>query len=556
MADPKVSLADETIQLEAQMASKRATWDTLWQDISELVMPSKSDIIEEKTPDISGWTRGIHDITAIQANQKLAAGSFDFLVSGKWFTYAPPEEHKEAIGKDGGKWYRECGEITLRELNKSNWALEIHEVFLDRGGFGTAALLTEENKAKTGLRFTTQPLGCYSIDEDDEKMVDTFIKTLKMTARNMVKKYGETNVGKTVREAFAKGPKGWDKEFPVIHRISPREDVRAGPKRPDQKPWASIHIDKENKKILLNSGFDEQAISVTRFLRWGKHPYGFCPSIMAMPITRSVNLLEKYMDALAEMAAFPRILIPSNLEGNVDLRSSGVTIFDPNNPAGMPKEWATEGRYDIGKDRAEVMREFINDAYHVELFQALADRSKQMTATEVLELKEEKLVNFSPTFARLQQEIFNPVLSRVFNILFRQGKFPPAPESVMAQTQGGESGILLPEVALTSKLALAMKALENKNFLEFLQMGEMLFALQPEAADWIHQDSILKLAENAGVAEGFINDQETVDEIREGRAKQEQAAAALNAAQQGAQTAKDMSQADPAMQEAVAAGQA
>jgi len=546
MAAP-TSLAQETIDLEAFLTAERATWDTLWQDISRYVMPSKSDILEEKTPDILGWTQNIHDITANQANMKLAAGSFDFLVSGKWFTYEAPEEHREQIGKDGRAWYRKCGEISIRELNKSNWDLEIHECFLDRGGFGTGALMTEENKRRTGLRFTSQTVGTYSIQEDDEKAVDTFVKTTEMTARNIVKKYGIENVGKTVREAFNKGGKDLNRKFPVIHRITPRSDVMAGPKRADQKPWASVHIDKQNKKILRNSGFDENPVAVTRFMRWGKHEYGYCPSILAMPITRSLNLLEKYMDALAELAAFPRFLIPSNLEGNVDLRSAGVTIFDPNNPAAIPKEWATAGRYDIGKDRAEVMREFINEAYHVKLFEALANVTRQMTATEVLERREEKLINFSPTFARLRHEIFNPVLFRVFNILLRQGKFPKAPESVIGILPDGSQHVIAPQVNLTSKLALAMKALENKNFLEFLQMAELLFAFQPAAVDWISEEAIVKLAENAGVAEDFMNNEDQVKTIREIRATKEQAAAQLEALKGQAKAAADASKADPAL---------
>lgn len=552
MPERPTSLAQETIDLATQLNSDRSTWDTLWQDISKYVMPAKSDILEEKTPDISGWTQNLHDITASQANMKLASGSFDYLVSGKWFLYEAPEEYRKQIGDNGKRWYKECSEIAQRELNRSNWDMEIHELFLDRGGFGTGGMFVLEGPGQQGLRFSNQAIGTYAILENEDKMVDTFIKTTSMTVRNMVKKYGYENCAKKVRECYDKGGKELSKTFEVIHRISPRDDVRAGPQRGDQKPWASIHVDKENKKLLQVSGFDEQAFIVSRFLRWGRHAYGYCPSVLALPITRSVNLLEKYMDALVEIAAFPRVLIPYTLDGNVDLRSSGVTLYDPNNPNAIPREWATEGRYDIGLDRGEKMREFINDAYHVALFEALADRTKQMTATEVLELKEEKLVNFSPTFARMRQEIFNPVLYRVFNILYRQGKFPDPPDEVRAILPNGATGIIIPEVALTSKLALAMKALENKNFVEFLAMAEMLFQIKPESVDWIKDDAVKLLSENAGVSVDFINTQEDVDKIRDARAKQQQAAAAAEAAKAAAGVAKDMSQANPQVVDAMA----
>lgn len=547
----ETSLAEETIELCSQLETQRATHDTLWQDISRYVMPSKSDILEDKTPGVAGWTQDIHDISANQANMKLASGSFDFLLTGKWFAYEAPEEFSEQVGKDGRDWYKRCSEIAIRELNRSNWDLEAHEMLLDRGGFGTGAILCEENKGRNGLRFLTQQIGTYSIMENDEKLVDTLVRKIPMTVRNMVQKYGYENCAKKVRELWDKGGKEIHETFEVIHRISPRQDVRKGPAIAKEKPWASIHVDKKHKKLLRVSGYDEMPMAVSRFIRWGKSPWGYCPSVLALPITRTLNLLEKYMDALVEMAAFPRLLIPTNLQGDVDLRSSGITLFDPNLPNALPKEWATQGRYDIGVDRAEKMREFIDDAYHVNLFQALADRTKTMTATEVLELKEEKLVNFSPTFARLRMEIFNPVLLRVFNVLYRQGKFKEPPSSVLAMLPDGTGGPLTPQVSLTSKLALAMKSLENKSFIEFLSMAELLFTIQPESIDRIAEDAIDKLAANAGVAVDFMATAQEIKAKQEARAKQQEAAAMLEAAQGMAKAGKDLSGASPQLLQAV-----
>lgn len=538
-------LVDETIALESAMKSQRSTWDSLWQDISRYVMPQKSDILEEKTKDVAGWTQHLYDNGAQQANQKLAAGMFDFLVSGRWFAYRHPEELNETIGHDGEKWFATCTQVAQRELNRSNWDLEIHELFLDHGGFGTTAMFTEENRLRDGLRFTTQPIGTYSLGEDDEKRPDVFVKCHKMSVRQMVKKYGLENCHQKVQEMWAKGGEDMNKEIDVIHRLSPRDEVQAfrtaKVKPKDQKPIASIHVDKTHKHLLLDSGYDEQMFVASRFMRWGSDVYGYCPSVLALPVTRSKNMLEKYLDALIEVQVFPRLLIPDSMDGQVDLRSSGVTLFNPNNPNALPREWATQGRYDIGLDRSERMQMMIDEAYHVKLFEALADRTKQMTATEVLELKEEKLVNFSPTFARLRQEIFNPVLTRVFNILYRQGKFPKAPASVQGMLPDGSQAPMAPEVTLTSKLALTMQALQNKNFVEFLAMAEMLLTVKPESADWIKDDAIVTLSKNAGVFAEFIEEEDRVKEIREDRQEAQERAMQAEEAKAMGSALKDAS---------------
>src|SRR5690606_39153718 len=98
------------------------------------------------------------------------------------------------------------------------------------------------------------------------------------------------------------------------------------------------------------------------------------------------------------------------MEGSITLKASGITYYNSAMPEAVPKEWATSGQYDIGKDRAEVRRKAIDESYHVDLFQMFAQIDKQMTARETAERAAEKLIQFSPTFSRMTTEIFNPML--------------------------------------------------------------------------------------------------------------------------------------------------
>lgn len=551
MAKQKDILAENIISRHNALKAERSTWDTLWQDLADYIMPRKSQITTRKTEGVDGFTDDIYDMTAIQANETLAAGQLNYVTPAneRWFAYEAPEELKERGGDAASRWYQQCTDIAFRELARSNFYLEVHELYLDRGGFGTSILCAEEGKRQT-INFTNHEVGTYSVAEDDEGVVDTVFREFELTCRQAVAKFGEANCGKTIQECYAdreKTPSNLDKKFTFIHAVFPRGDHERDLKKQDgpNKPIASVYVNMKDKVVVRNAGYDEMPYMVSRFLKWGKSCYGFSPSIQALPTIKQVNFIEKQMDALAELAAFPRILIPDGLEGDVDLRSGGVTIFDPNAPnAAKPQEWGTQGRYDIGLQRTEVKRKQIEEAYHVPLFKMFAERDKAMTAREVIERVREKLVMFSPTFARMTTELLNPMLERVFGILFRAGKFPEPPEEVFVLSNGGVS-LALPQVSYTSKIALAIKALENESFMQFVEIVAPLVQVDPAVMDAINTDAALKgLAKNVAMPVGWIRTDEEIAAIRERRAQAQQAQAQAEQAKLLAGAAKDASQMD------------
>jgi hypothetical protein len=230
------------------------------------------------------------------------------------------------------------------------------------------------------------------------------------------------------------------------------------------------------------------------------------------------------MDALAELAAFPRYLIPDTHEGEVDFRAAGVTYYDANNPHAIPQEWATAGKYDIGKDRVQMRQEVINKCFHVDMFQMFANLERpQMTAREVSERASEKLVQFSPTFARLTTELYTPCLRRVWSILTRAGRMPPPPREIIQQSP---QGAVLPEpnVTYSSRIALAIKSLENASFMSASEMWAPLFQIKPEVFDNLNWDVTFRdTLRNAGLPSRWLLEADQVGQMREERAKQQEA---------------------------------
>ncbi|GAT33287.1 bacteriophage head to tail connecting protein [Terrimicrobium sacchariphilum] len=523
------------------MKGKRSTWDSYWQRIADYVMPRKAQITIKKIgPD--HLSNDLFDTTAVYANQTLANGMLAYMTpaDGKWFSFSPPAS--KDTDDEVSQWLQKCTEIVQRSLANSNFYSEIHELYFDDGAFGTGALIALPGKA-SAINFQALPIGTYCISEDDEKLVDTLFRELKLTAGRAAEKFGEENLSDKLRKELAKERetgKGCDTEHCFLHAIYPRPESERERGKADgkNKPFASVYIDVENRHVISVGGFDEKPFFATRHLRWGQEVWGISPSWMALPEAKQLNYLVKSMDALAEIKAFPRILAPGDMEGEMDLDASGVTFFDPSNPNSKPQQWADAGDYNIGLEREKRKQEAIERAYHVPLFNMFAQIERQMTAREVAERSAEKLNQFTPAFTRKTTELLSPLLRCVFNIHLRGGYFPPPPNGMVTKDAAGEAVLSEPEISYNSRVALAIKAQANIAAGRTLEGSLMLAQARPEVLDHYDFDRITReSARNDGLPADWLLPSEKVDEMRNARAQAQQAAQAQQSALLAAEVA-------------------
>ena len=559
--DPK--LAELLIARDSSLKSERASWDSLWQDIADYVMPRKAEITTKTTTPGTQRSDVLFDTTAIFSNQTLANGQLSYMTpaESRWFTFDAPPNLKGDDKVDD--WFQRCSEIAQMQLASSNFYSEIHELYFDDGGFGTSNLIALPGRS-AALNFQSLSIGTYCLAEDDEGLVDTCFRTLMLTCRQAAMKFGEENLHEKMRKELAefraKGTYGDNIKHCFIHTIYPRMDSERqyGKRDGINKPFASVYIDSANKHVVSEGGYDEKPFFATRHLKWGDCVYGYSPSWMALPEARQLNFLTKQLDALAEVKAFPRFLVPDTHEGEIDMRAGGPTYFDPNMPNAVPREWLTAGDYNVGLDREKRKQAAIERSYYVDLFNMFASLDKQMTAREVAERSAEKLIQFTPAFARKTTELFTPLLRRVFGILLRAGHFPAPPQEVLTQTQGGELEVPLPDIVYTSRVALAIKALQNTAFARTMEIISPIVPLKPEILDNFNFDRISRDgARNDGLPADWMHTQEEVDETRAARAEAQAQAAQAEQMQQMADAAGKVGKipADSAVGQALGGGQ-
>lgn len=532
----------------AALKADRASYDSLCQELAEVISPRKAQITQRDQNPNTNKERGSRNSMAATCNMTLAQGCMAYAMpfSERWFGVEPPPDLTDDASY---KWYAKCSEIMLAGLSSSNFYTEIHEACLDRSGFSVGNIYVEESMTlPSGLIFDAVPCGTYSIAENPEKIVDTVFREREMTAVQLVQEFGEERLPAQVMEAFNDNSKRHSRKFTVIHAVYPREDRDTMKLDALNMGVASCWFLPDHKVLLREGGYESNPYLVSRYLKWGSSAYGWCPGWHALDPAKYLNRLEFLMDGVAEVQLYPRMLIPSTLEGVVGMGAGDVTIYNPFQNA-KPEVWGTEGRIEAGLERLQRREQEIKDAYHYDLFRMFSQISKQMTAREVAERATENLVLFSPTFLRMQWEWLEPMLQRVFTLYLRQRRFPAPPPSVMGR-DGNGSRVRPPRIQFTSRVALAIRSLQSSGFMNLLESLQPMLAIDPSVRHVVKVSQAARgLGRNFGVPEEWLSSEEEYQQAIQG---EQQAAAQQTEVRNATQVVNTASKLRPEQIEAVA----
>ncbi len=493
----------------------RAPWESWWDTLRHYVLPTREHE-ESPTADARGSARPLGDTTAVEACQKLASGHMSYLTPSNemWFKWSSP--HPDA-GDEAEAWYNQCSEIANKELALSNFYTELHECFLDRVGLGTGSLFCG-NTHSGHLLFRHIPCGQFVCAENDEGSLDTYMREFCLTPHQAAAQFGKENLGARAQSLLAQKRNPHEGCLRFLHVVRPRDQRNRHSDNARNMPWESLYYSLDDNCIVEESGYREMPYMVTRFLKWGEGPYGLAPARLVYPDIRQAQFLNKILDMLGEVAAFPRILELANQSGEVDLRAGGRTLINPESASlGFPREWATQGRYDIGMDRLKQKQDAINRAFFVPMLELWSERKQQMTASEVYARENERVMLFSPSFTLFSCD-FKPLMERIFAQLMRLGRFPQPPQSVIRTDAGGEPVIHEPHVVYQGRIAMVMRRLQAEGIHNTLNRLQTMVAMEPSVADHIDFDRTFRMAARLdGVPEKMLRTETAVKRMRRKR---------------------------------------
>lgn len=464
---------DTAEALLTDMAGYRGDWDWLRKHI----MPhSRAAADNQQYP--SSSVKRLHSTTAIKSLRILTGAHIMYITPSnqRWFSLQSGLRGRNKSTRVD-EWFSESTETMFSELGRSNFYTEIHETFLDRCLTGTGCLYCD-TMPNGRLNFKHIAAGTYAIAENESGQVDTLVRQFQLTPHQAVSKFGYKNLPARVQEAWDNTKTRYTQRHEYIHLVLPRQTCDFGHDLINKRrmKWASLYIYRgEDRQLIKEEGYNEFPYLVTRFLRYGESPYGYAPGLDVQEEITATLKLERVMDVLGEVAAFPRILQLAEQVGEVDLRAGGITTIKPGAAnAQLPREWGTSGKYDVGKDRIADKEEKIREAFFVDMLMPLANVERQMTATEINARQEERVLSFSPSLTLFIADC-NILIHRVFSILFRQGKFPQddVPSELIVPDMGGSENfeIEIPDVQYLGRISQAIANAQQQGLEYFMQVA-------------------------------------------------------------------------------------
>lgn len=525
---PKVAIAEaERLRKKGgQLVKDRdSSWLAKWKNMRDFLAPNDGQFEGDQPNDGDRRDRKMNNKRPMRSAQIAAAGMASGMASQArpWFALAAPNGVQQSASID--RWLYDVAEAIRQVLSKSNLYNILPQVFHSQAVYGTAAMSALPDDEDV-IRFHHYPVGTFALDTSARGVVDTFYREYTMTPRQMAQQFGKENLSVNVKNAAERGELT---PISVCHLIEPNPD--ADMQRVDNAamPWRSTYWEKGSNDgmVLRQSGFTSFPIMAPRWDVNGVNVYGTGPGDVALGKSRELQLLEADKLRVVQQYARPAVTAPLSMRGQAASLVPGGIAWVPDNLVGQSFQPAYTPDPNILPNLRSEINECIAaiaEAFFEDLFLLISQSEGTMTAYEVSQRKEEKMLMLGPVVERNNDELFDPLMNQVFAVMLEQSMprwmgllpgvplIPPPPEEL--------AGVPL-TVEYVSILAQAQKSVAAGSIERALQFTSMLVQSGvQDAFDAIDTDEAQKGYYAAiGAPPIMLRDAKQVEAIRQGRAE-------------------------------------
>lgn len=541
---------EEILDAWKKNRDERRNLDTELEDIADIIAPQRSGYTTQA--EYSGRKRTAERFTsAASVNAQQLAVQLESLNTPKneqWLRAKAKGIDDADLSLEARGWLDYFEEAMWSEIYAPSGGAQaaFSAVYFDLVTDGTSTLWAEE---KPGTGVITRRIGLQNswIDVNAEGMVDTLYIRECLTIRQLVGRYTEKALSDDLQRV-ARNDQDSRKRYDVISYCAPRYDRDPRSRKAEDMAYAYCVIEDATAHKIMEGGFEEQPFAAPRWLTVAGEVYGWSPSRDALPDVKSLNVIAKHNISGGTLRAVPPVLVAN--DGSLQasrIVPRGVLPYDPTSIAasGMaPAQWM-DIRNDgsMGMMLEQSLKQSIGDIYLKYLLTLPMD-GPQMTATEIIERKQQFIRMFAPIDGGLKSGLNRPYVERVANIMLRRppgtpGALIPPPEELQAIEFEFESPV--------QKAIEEVKALAGRRALEEMAL---MIQLNPSIADNWNLDNISRdVPLSLGWPADWLHPEDSVASIRDQRAEQQAAQMQMQIAGQAAQ----LPGAQPAIEQALAA---
>ena len=528
-------------RIRASLLLERSTFESLWRDIGDNFRPRRTRFWITDRNKGDRRNQDLIDSTGTFASRTLQSGLHAGLTSPArpWMRLGTPDPSLSERGPVKA-WLHTVTERMLAVFAQSNLYQALPVVYGDIGLFATAAMGVMEDEQDL-IRCYTYPVGSYSVGIDPRGHPNVFVREYELSVRQVIDTFARNEDGSInwsilsdhVKSLWGSG--STEQGIELVWIVLQNEDADPSKIGAQYLPWASVHYERGREGaardlgLLRESGFEEFPILVPRWDVTGEDAYGTdSPGIIALGDVKGLHVMQKRKAQAVEKQINPPLIGPAGLKTQkTSLLPGGINYLDIREgqkglvPVHEVRASIRELVEDIREHQFRVRRAFYEDLFLM-LQAGDAQRGRQpVTAREVDERHEEKLLALGPVLERTNDELLDPLVDRVFAIMDRAGLIPPAPDEMQGMTL---------RVEYISLMAQAQKLVGVAQQDRFMLSTAQLTEVWPEAR---HKIDINKAVDRYADLYGI--DPEIVRPTDEAEARAEHEAKAAQAAQQAEQ---------------------
>lgn len=531
---PAESKIEQYHRLMTSLETERSSFINHWRDLADHILPQRIQLSMSDSNKGDKRNMKIVDSTPTLAARTLRAGMMAGITSPArpWKRLTVPDPDLAEYGPVK-EWLFIVDQRMNTVFARSNLYNSLPYVYGDQGVFGIAAMAVLEDM-KDVMRTHVMPIGSYSVAVNDRGLVDTFTRKIPMTVRQLVRMFVDMsedpskrfmNVSTTVRNLW--NSNNLDAKVDVAQVITANVDYDYRLTRSKNKKYSSCYLEcgSNEKKFLRESGYDNFPVLVPRWDVTGTDAYGTaCPGMDSLGDVKALQLMQKRKAEAIEKMVRPPMQGPSNLRSSkASILPGDITYIDVREgqqkfaPVYLVDPKISELLNDIKEHQKRISRAFYEDLFMMLL---MSDR-REITAAEIAERHEEKLLMLGPTLERENDELLDPLVDRTFGIMVEAGMIPDAPEELQ--------GVPL-KVEYVSIMAQAQKMVGMSGLERFTGYVGSLYKVNPEILDKVDMDNAVdEYGDMTGVSPRIIRTDEQAGVIRATR--REEARAAVQAEQ-------------------------
>lgn len=546
-------------QLRSQLEIEQATFRSHWRDLGDFIFPRRPRFSITDVNKGDRRNQKIIDSTATLAARTMRSGMMSGVTSPArpWFRLTTPDADLSEIGAVKDWLYLVTQRMTTVFL-KSNLYNTLPIVYGDMGVFATGCMGLEEDFENV-IRATPFAIGSYMIANDNRLKVSVFYRTFRLTVRQLVQQFGRKHprTGQPDWSNFsAIVKKQWDDHqyeswIDVANVIEPNQEFDAKKGESKFKKYKSVYYERgqsgqnqtynsDIKNFLSVKGYDYLPILAGRWEVNGEDVYGTgCPGMDALGDIKQLQTGERRSAEAIDKMVRPPMVGPSSMKNSrSSILPGDITYLDVREGSqGFRPAYETNPRTMELEEKQQQVRGRIQRAFYEDLFLMLAESDRrQITAREVDERHEEKLLALGPVLEQLNQDILDPLIDITFNIMMRQRMIPKPPEQLRGVNLG---------VQYLSVMAQAQRLVGIAGIDRFAMFAAQAVQFLPESVEKVDGDKMFEIyGDMTSLPPGIIRTDDQVAQIRAQRQKQQQQQQAIEQAQQVSQTAQNLSKAD------------